>query len=447
MKRIFPGLAALLLVACSNDSDLPEATGKANFRMINAIPTSGEISFLVEERSIGTARYKDVTAASEWDDLTYNFNFEAFFAGDSEFTRIATQFVDATANRDYTFMISGSIATPTISLFEDDVREFEETETVFASKFVHASPSSGALDYYFADAATLPAPGGQAATLSFGEISTAADFPEGDYVLTITTAGDSTDVIYQSEPVQFASRNTQFVTLFDADANDRGPLTAEALSATGLSVTMPDPSYPPGIEFVNISMDLGASDIYDDEQLTSLILENHDYLDISGELDVVSGENNFYYTPTGDTTAFVLEGSLSASNGRRYRFYATGVAGDLGTAAVIPDRQPIDTSAKLTMFHGSNNFELLDLYIVDADTSIDDVFPARGAIPPGAQTSTVPLPAGSFDIYITEFGEKVALAGPYRIDATLGDIIDFVAVDAVDPAVVDVLFLSGGPAP
>jgi len=447
MIRIFAGLAVLLLAACGNDSDLPEASGKATFRAINAIPTSGEISFRIEERGIGTANYKEVTAASAWDDLTYNFNFEVFFAGNLELTRIASQFVDAAAGRDYTFMISGSVASPTISVFEDEFREFDEAETVFASKFVHASASMGVLDYYFADPATPPAPGEQAATLSFGEISAAADFAAGDYVLTITTAGDHTDVVYQSDSVLFASRNTQFVTLFDGDANDSGPLIARALPAVGLSVSMPDPSYPARVEFINISMDLGAADIYDDELLTSLILENHDYLDVASEIEVASGESNFYYTPTGDTGTILLDGGLTASTGTRYRFYALGVAGDLTTDIVIPERQPLETMATLTMYHGSNNFDLLDLYIVDPGESIDEALPARFRIPAGAQTQTAPLEAGSYDIYITESSLKVALAGPYRLDVVLGDIVDFAAVDAVDPAVLDVLYLSGGPAP
>ena len=57
------------------------------------------------------------------------------------------------------------------------------------------------------------------------------------------------------------------------------------------------------------------------------------------------------------------------------------------------------------------------------------------------------LEAGSYDIYITETADKTVLAGPYRLDTILGDIVDFAAVDAVDPAVLDVLFFSGGPAP
>jgi len=447
MKRIFAGLAVLLLAACGNDSDLPEASGKATFRAINAVPTAGEVTFRIEERLIGTMQYKESTASVRFDDLDYTFNFETFYAGDNVLTRFARQVLDVVADMDYTFLLSGSLSNPTITIFEDEERLFEEADTVFEAKFVHASASMGALDYYFADPATPPAPGEQVATLSHLEISAAADFAEGEYVLTVTTAGDHTDVVYESNSVQFAPRTTQFITLFDGDADDTAPLTARALPVSGLPLTMSDQNYPARIEFINISLDLGATDIYDDEPLTSLLIGNHDYLDVAAEIEVASGDYTFYYTPTGDTAAVLLEGLLTVFTGRRYRHYAGGVAGDFGTVVVLPERQPLETMAKLMMFHGSNNFEFLDLYVVEADAGIENTVPARFGIPAASQAQNVALEAGSYDIYITEFREDVVLAGPYRIDVVLGDIVDFVAVDTVDPAVLDVLWLSGGPAP
>ena len=447
MKRSLVSLAVLVLAACGNDSDLPEASGKSSFRAINAVPTSGEISFQIEERLIGAVAYKEMTASTRWDDLEYTFNFDVFYAGERTLRRVASQFLDVIPDRDYTFIITDSLANPTITLVEDDERQFEDGGTVFAAKFVHVSPSMGELDFYFADPTTPPAPGEQVATLSNGEVSTDADFPEGDYVLTLTTAGDPTDVVYTSETVPFVPGNSFFITLFDGDANDTSPLIVQALPAVGLAVPMRDPDFPPTIEFINVSMDLGATDIYDDEQLTSLIVSDHDYLDVSAELPISDGLNNFYYTPAGDTAAFILDGQLTATSGLRYRFYAVGVAADFDTDIVLPDRKPLETLVKLTMYQASNNYEFLDLYVLDADETVDDNFATRRAVGRGTQAITVALPAGSYDIYITEFNSKDVLAGPYRVDVVLSDIVDMVVADTVDPAVLDVLFLSGGPAP
>lgn len=446
MKRISAVLAACLLAACGSDSSLPEASGKANFRAINSIPTSGEIVFLIEERGNGTAGYQDITATTEWDDLPYNFNFDVFFAGETELTRIATQFVDAVADRDYTFVISGTIADPTLTLFEDEVRELDTDGTVFAAKFLNSSTGTGALDFYFADPAVSPG-GEPVATLSPGELSASADFGAGEYAVTLTTAGDPSAIVYQSESVPFVAGNSFFITLFDGDANDTAPLIVQALPSRGSAVALPDPSYPPAVEFINISPDLGASDIYDDEALTSLIVQDHDFRDVEDERETASGTNTFYYTPTGETSAVTLEGELEAISGTRYRFYAAGVAGAFDTDIVVPDRKSLETMVKLTAYHGANNFDFLNLYALEPGESVDDNFPVLAAISRGSQTPNVALTAGVYDIYVTEFNDKTVLAGPYRVDTALGDIVDFVIVDTVDPAVLDALFLSGTPIP
>ena len=69
----------------------------------------------------------------------------------------------------------------------------------------------------------------------------------------------------------------------------------------------------------------------------------------------------------------------------------------------------------------------------------------RAAIGRNTLTLNAPLGAGSYDVYLTEFNDKTVLAGPYRLDLALGDIVDMAAVDTVDPAVLDILFMQGGP--
>ena len=96
--------------------------------------------------------------------------------------------------------------------------------------------------------------------------------------------------------------------------------------------------------------------------------------------------------------------------------------------------------AKLTMYHGSSNFGSLDLYAAEAGESVDDNFASRSRIA-SASRPECGLAAGGYDIFITEFNSKDC-SGPVRIDVVLGDIVDFAVVDTVDPAVLDLLFLS-----
>ncbi len=448
MKRIYGLLliaGSLLLGACGGDSSLPEATGKASVRAVNAISSSQQINLLIEESAIGTATYAGTTPAARYDDLDYTFNIEAFYVGDGAFRRVASQFIDFEANKDYTLLVGGSLAAPTITLWEGDERSFDEASTVFEARFAHASDSLGTVDYYFADPAIAPTLGEQVATLSFGEIAAPVDYEAGDYVTTITAAGDPNTVLYRSETTTFAALSALIVTSFDGGATTAAPVVVRALNTLGSNISLPAAGVPPTIEFVNASMDLGATDIYDDESLTTQRVTNHGFLDQSTETDIAVDDNTFYYTPTGDTATVLLEGTVPAFGGTRYRLVAVGPAGDLGTRVVVPDRQPVETHAKLDLFNASYNFDFLNVYAVDAGTSIDEAIPVSAALASLQAVATVRLAAGSYDIYVTEFQDTVILAGPYRIDVIEGDIVEPFIIDTVDPAVLDVHFLSGGP--
>jgi len=438
-------IIALMLGACDVESTLPEATGKASIRAINAVQSSGDVNFLIEERSIGAVDYKESSSTARYDDLNYTFNFDVVFTGESSFRRVASRNIDFEVGKDYTLLMSGEVASPTLTLWEGEEREFAETDTVFEAKFAHAAASLGSIDYYFDDPAVAPVLGNQVATLSFGEVSAPVDYTEGTYVLTITAAGDPDTVLYVSSSTFVGQRNVLFFTAFDGDASDTAPVTARAIAAQGTSLNLPDPNYPPTVQFINASRDLGTVDIYSDEELTSRIVAEHGYLGVTDETSTAGGAADFFYTPAGDTAAILLQTNFVAFDGARYRIIATGVAGDFNAVVNFPDRVPELTRAKLLSYHASNNFSFLDVYAVPAEESVDDNDALRPFLAPNDVTAAAGLAAGSYDVYITEFQEKIVLAGPYRVDVVLGDVIDMIIVDTDDPAVLDVLFLGGGP--
>ena len=173
-------MAAVSLAGCGKDSSLPTASGKAGIRAINAIPGSPAIAMLIEESFTGEANYKSTTGTVRFDDLEYTFNFEVTLAGDTIPTRVESQLLDVVKDTDYTFLISGAIATPTITLWESDEPEWDGSETTFEARFANTSGSIGNVDVYFADASIPPAPGGELGTLAFGETTAPAQFETGE---------------------------------------------------------------------------------------------------------------------------------------------------------------------------------------------------------------------------------------------------------------------------
>ena len=449
MNRTSVGLLAItafFISACNPQPDLPEPSGKASVRAINAIPASPAMSFSIEERGVGSITYKNSTTTARYDDFDYTLNFDVLFFGESAARRVASRNIDFQAGKDYTLLVSGELASPTITLWEGDERTFVEADTVFEAKFAHAAASLGTVDYYFDDPAVMPALGNQVATLAFGEVTAPLDYAEGDYVLTITAAGEPGSVLFVSDSTSIGARSAFILTAFDGDAGDTAPAVVRAIAAQGNSLSLPDPNYPPTLEFIHASMDLGTSDIYTDEALTSRIVAGHAYTDITAELPGATGATDLYYTPAGDTAAVSLQAAFTAAGGRRYQLIANGVAGALDVTVLIPDRLPESTRVKLLPFQASNNFGLLDVYAVPAGESVSDNFPVRLGLAPTEISAASGLASGSYDIYVTEFLEKVVLAGPYRVDVVIGDVVELIIVDTDDPGVLDVLFLNGGPA-
>jgi hypothetical protein len=113
------------------------------------------------------------------------------------------------------------------------------------------------------------------------------------------------------------------------------------------------------------------------------------------------------------------------------------LAGEIVGTPVRFDRRPIETVARLTFFHSSTNHRLVDLYVVDADATIEDTLPRAAGLIYLQQIPPIALNEGSRDIYITTSGEKTVVEGPIRLEAAFGDVYEAVLLDRVDPSLAE----------
>ena len=444
MKRTFLLLlltTGLLLGACGGGSQFPVATGEASITAINGIHGSPEINFLIEQRPIGQIGYKNTTATVSYDDLEYTFHFDIFFAGDTVITRLASQHINFVADRHYTILASGTIAAPVTTVWDVPQRSFTDTDTVFQTRYAHTSASLSAvtIDVYFSLDGAAPVVGEEVATLNFGELSDALDFEAGDYIVTITTSGDPADILFKSSPATILARTDLVITPFDGDANDTSALVVRGLGVLGGAIRFHDPLASSTIQFLHTAMEMAATDVYDDEALTSQILAGHAYRDLTADADIAVGSYEYFYTPANDTAAVLLSTSLTIAEGFHYRVSAVGTGGVYSTTNMILDRRSIDTAAKLLYFPASNNYDFTDLYIVDAGTTIDDQIPFRARVVSGLPSPSLELAAGNYDVYITEFLDKVLLAGPFPLSVVRGDVVDMVILDTAVTEVLDIV--------
>ena len=430
-------IAATAIAGCGGESQLPTASGKGTVRMINAIPTSPEVGFLIEERALEGVAYKTNSSPQNWDDLAYTFNFEVNRPGLGESQRIASQFIDVTRDIEYTFVLRGSVDAATVDVWEIPVRSFSGTETIFEMRIGHAAEALGTIDVYIGLESAAPDLGERVATLAPGEVSTPTDIEEDAYLVTITSAGNPADILFQSVPTRIVANQSALITVFEGDANDTAPVTISVINERGLSSALRDARFPPTARFVHATMDLGTSDIYDDAALQNRIVADLAFGDVTGDIDMAVGELLITATAPGNVGAIQLEDALTTSAGARLNYYFTVLADELRGAQVAVDRRSIETIARLTFFHSASNHDLVDLYVVDAGTPIDDVLPRQIFLGYGLQTPPIGLAAGSYDIYVTTAGEKTVLDGPISLDMALGDVFEAVLLDRVDPSLAE----------
>lgn len=450
MKRlVIACIAAAAISACAGESNFPTATGKGSVMALNAIPTSPEIGFLIEERTAGAANFKANTAPRDWDDLDYTFHFEVVIPPQPGTTRIASQFLNVVADMEYTFLVWGALAAPTITIWEKPIRTFDGTATVFEMRVGHAAEVLGTVDAYYALDGVAPVLGEQFATLAPGEVSATADFDsDGSYVFTVTAEGDPGNVLFQSAATPLLSNQSVVITIFEGDANDTSPVVSKVINSAGLSTTLVDARSLPTTRYVHATMDLATSDIYDDAALTNRIVADLAFGDATGDLDSPVGELPITFTAAGNPGAILHETTLTTFTGTRLNFYMsvdTTVDPDalIGVRQIV-DRRSIETVARLTFFHSAVNHSSVDLYIVDSGTMIDEVLPRQIQLPYRQQTPALALAEGNFDLYITTSGEKTILDGPIPFDTVLGGVYEAVLLDRVDPALAEFKFL---PAP
>lgn len=435
MRSFVLVLSLVLLAACSGESALPNPTGKGTVRAINAVPGSPTIAFLIEERQIGTINFGATTAGIQFDDFQYNFNFQTNFLGENSPRRVGTILHKVETGRDYTFVLTGTTDAPTITVWETAERVFDGAATTFQVQFAHTAENLGAVDYYFAAPGTVLMAGEEQGTLNFGEVLAPVDFTGGDYVLTVTAPGDPLTIHYQSDTTTYVNAQSIYLGLFDGDENDTGPHVARLINAGGGSLPLPDPRFPPTIRFIQAAKTLANADVYDDEMLTNIILPNHAFGDITGDLDTIPDQVTYTYTVVGNSGAPLLTSGNIAAPGRRYDFVAVQTdAGFLGQGTVA-DRRAITIFARFKVNHLAFDNQGIDMYVlpdgevIDVDTLPNSLLVYTLATPPLA------LETGSYDIYLTVTGDQTVIAGPVDLDITVGEFVEAFIFDTVDPAV------------
>lgn len=433
------------LFGCSGDTQFPDATGEGSVRAINAIKSAPQIAFLIEERSISSIDYKNASATVQYDDLSYTFNFETFLAGATEISRIASRQLDVVKDMSYTFVLTGQLDNPTVTVWEAPEAEFADGATNFEVQVGHLFETLGDVDAYLSDPADPLGANNKLGTLAFGEVLSATSLESGDYVLTLTAVGDTSTILFESGTWPLPAASALLFAAFEPDQRDVSPVAVRLFNlSSGGGSRIADANYAPTWRFFHTSLTGGDVDIYVDDPLTVPLVAGHAFGDITGDVDMPQGDVPLTYTAANNMGAILVDVDRTAIAGTRmFAYLIDNTAGTQSMVDYIPDLRPVETQAKLTIMNTVPGETGIDIYFLADDEILADALPVIGGFTAGFEPVAIIFGEESRTIYVTEAGDKtVELAGPVQLDMTFGDVAQIIIRENVDPTIVDVLIIS-----
>jgi hypothetical protein len=439
MNRSLLTLLILILAGLSGcaESERQQATGRGTIRALNASPTAPNLGFLLEERVVGVAQFKNITVSVVFDDLDYIANFDYQFTGELQVTRLASVPFKLDKDTDHLFIYTGTLAAPATLLWQRPSRVWDGTETIMAIEFGHLSPQLGEVDVYFSAPGTLPVAGESLATLSNGNHSIPFEISAGDYELILTSSGNPGDILYTSNTTTYLSSINYLASIFDGDPSLTSPISVGLFLESGASVELTDANVPPTLRTFHAAFGTEAFDLFRDSDFSAPLIANVANNEASPTIDVPEAEATYTFTPVGNVGATLHEEDFAVTSGRHNTRILLGEVADLATTPLVDDFRWLEDSTRLRVMHAAFNQQTVNIFVVKTGVDIAERLPQFFSVNYQLSTGYANFAADSYELYATTVGTRDVLAGPFAVDFTNGDVVHFALVDTADPNVVE----------
>lgn len=426
-------LAIAGLSGCSQGRQPPE---KTTVTVVNAAPTAGTVDFLRVRRVEATLSYRGTSGRLVFDEDQYDFNVETTRPGATQPVQLGTFSMQVMHGTDYLFVLTEDGGSVVPVVVEKPVFESTTEAEVGA---VHAAPSQPPLDFY------LTAPGADIASaaplagLQFEQAATPATVEAGDYVLTVTAAGDPADVLFTSTTLTLnAGESTTFVVAADTGA---GIVPFTVVAAGPQPGVLIDKNAKAGVEVVNAAADGAARDVYLDADYGAPLLAAVPSPAASATAIVPPGARTLNVTPAGDTGVVEVEHTFTAVRGIRQTELVAGEPGTLEMIGLQDDAQFVAGEARVRFMDAATLFEALDVYIVPPGTDVTTVFPVVSLTQP-AITQRIAIPPGQYDLVVRDPATSTIVAGPQDLTVDEG-VFSILLTNGATSGTVDAVFLQG----
>ncbi|HEU4616416.1 MAG TPA: DUF4397 domain-containing protein [Gammaproteobacteria bacterium] len=424
---------ALAATSCSEGRKPPP---KTTVEVVNSAPTQGTLNFRREQRVETTLDFGASSTPLVFDEDQYDFNVTTTPPGASADTLLDTFSEDVVHGTDYLFVVTEEGGTVEHLIFEKPA--FSST-TQAEAVVVHAAASQPPIDLYLTAAGTDITTASPIGSVSFKQGSAPVDLDAGDYVLTVTAAGDPSHVLMTFAPVTVAAGNLAFV-ITDGTGDGLVPFSVVMTGPDGGQFF--DMSTPSGLELVNAAADNGARDIFLDGDFTSPIYAAVPSPGATAQTIVAPGERKLSVTPAGNPGVIEVEQTFTAVPGRRQTQLLAGNPGSLTFTTAQDDPRPIVDQSRVRFMNAATLFTAVNVYIVPPGTDISTALPVTSLTVP-AISSRVALPPGTYDVVVTASDTGAVIAGPQSVTVSGSGLYTILVTNGADGSTASIVPVQG----
>jgi hypothetical protein len=282
----------------------------------------------------------------------------------------------------------------------------------------------------------VPAADQPRGTLAFGEKLDPFEIENGDWQLTVTAAGDPSNVLFRSGTQDLTERTSLLFTILDADPSLTNPLAVQRVTREGTASSLVDSRFPPTRRFFHAAQGTVSADVTaDGDPLVSGLA----FGNVSADVAVPSGASEFAFTQAGNPGAILHEEEDTVPGNSRSTAFLVGPPGDLDMIAFIDNRRPLADFARLRMTYLSEEIEEADLWLLEAGTDLADASPNFPGIDSMQTTGYVTRVPGAYELTVTFGDDDTVAAGPVPLDLGAGDVVELAIIDTADPNVLEIV--------
>ncbi len=432
--------AGAILAACG---DTPEDPVDGSFRFIHAAVSEDLVGFQLEQTPATSLEYAFGSGAQPLDSGPFDIGVNTLLATDGGTERAIDRAISVQANTDHIFVLYDD--TGSLELVEYQLPEPEGNATEV--RFLHAAAGAAAVDFYLeADGADLTAANALASNVAYRALSDVSAPAAGEYVLSITAAGDPTTVLLQSIVVTIADGDSLILGAFLGAETSNALLRASLFNRANSSpLVLVDTNTAPVLRVIHAGLSGGDLDVVINEDFANPLQAAVMPGEIRDYADVVAGDIKVNVTPAGNMGVLEVDQDLTLTAATRQTQIISGTAGAYASAIYADDNRGVRARAKIRFRNASDSVDLVDVYLEEPGTDLTDEAPLTFALPSaGAEVATAVLPDDYEITIILNDGDSTTedttvIGGPFAVTLAESTVYEFVIVDAATAGEVELL--------